>query len=151
MAGHTEFRWYASADAEAYTIKARTREAVIAAATAERMGEELSEDGTPRLFFYIVEASKFDLRIADYAIPHDVEDLFENIEDSASGWDFGNPDSDEIFVCAEALKKDLHARIRAACEEWQKAHDLAWESWAFAISRNEETIVVPLDETGGAA
>ncbi len=153
MAGHTEFHWYASADGERYTIKEGSRDAVIAAATAEGTGKEVDEDGKPRLFFYIVEASKYDLRIADYALPSDDDDLWETIEENAAQWDFGNPDgaSDELFPCTIEARKDLLQRLKAACEQWQTDHNLSWSSWAFAISRNEETIVVPLDEEGGAA
>lgn len=153
MVSQTDFHWYASADAERYTIKEDTRDAVIAAATAERMGEETGEDGQLRLFFYIAEASKYDLRIADYALPSDDEDLWETVEENAAQWDFGNPDggTDELFSCAIEARKDLLQRLKATCEQWQADHNLSWSSWAFAISRNEETIVIPLEAEGGDA
>lgn len=153
MTKHTEFHWYASANAETYTIEAESRDAVIAAATAERMGEEVDEDGKPRLFFYIVEASKFYLRIGDYAVPSDEEELFEMIEENAAQWDFGNLDGggDDIFPCGDGVRKDLLQRLKATCEQWQADHNLSWRSWVFAMSRNEETIVVSLDPEGGEA
>lgn len=150
MSGHTEFHWYASADGEVYKIEEDSREAVIAAATAERMGEEVDEDGKKRLFFYIVEASKYDLRIADYALPSDEEELFETIEENAAQWDFANPDGgDDVFPSGDGVRKDLLQRLKATCEQWQADHNLSWRSWVFAVSRNEETIVVPLDPEGG--
>jgi hypothetical protein len=153
MTKHTEFNWYASADAEVYKIKEDSREAVILAAKAERMGESYDESGNPCLRFYICEASKYDLRIADYAIRSDKDELFEDIEENASQWDFGNPDggSGDIFACSDKARADLVERLKAACEQWQVDHKLSWESWAFAISRNEETIVIPLVEEVGDA
>lgn len=153
MTKHTEFHWYASANAETYTIEEDSRDAVIAVATAERMGQEVDEDGKPRLFFYIVEASKFDLRIGDYAVPSDEDELFKLIEENAAQWDFGNPDGggDDIFPCGDGVRKDLLQRLKATCEQWQADHNLSWRSWAFAISRNEGTIVVPLEPEGGEA
>lgn len=153
MTKHTEFHWYASADAENYTIEAESRDAVIAAAIAERMGEQVDDDGKQILSFYIVEASKYDLRIGDYAVPSDEEELFEMIEENAAQWDFGNPDGggDDIFPCGDGVRKDLLLRLKAACEQWQLDHNLSWRSWVFAISRNEETVVVPLEPEGGEA
>ncbi|MFN3833761.1 MAG: hypothetical protein ACK4SQ_16165 [Allorhizobium sp.] len=153
MTGHTEFYWYASADAEIYKIREDSREAVISAAKADRLGQSFDDDGNPCLRFYICEASKYDLRIADYAIPSDKDELFENIEEDASQWDFGNPDggSGDIFACSDKARADLLDRLKATCEQWQVDHKLSWESWAFAISRNEETIVVPLASEGGDA
>ena len=152
MTKHTGFHWYASADAEVYTIKEDSRDAVIAAATAQQMGKDVDDDGKPALFFYIVEASKFDLRIADFAVASSAEDLFAEIEEEAVAWDFANPDGGtEIFHCSDTARQDLLKRLKAACEQWQADHNLSWSSWSFAISRNEETIVIPLEEPAGDA
>lgn len=148
MTSQTEWAWYASDDAENYTVGPEpNRDAIVSAARDEELGF-IEENGKPELRFWIVEARKADLRIADFCLP---SDLFEHAEDEADSLDYGGVDQmEEVFTCSQEHQADLKARLRAACEEWQQAHGLSWRSWAFSETRNEETVTIDLteDESG---
>lgn len=152
MSGQTDFHWYASDNAETYSIgPENSREDVIEAARRDELGfQEADEEGPARLVFYIVEANKTVLTAADWILPRDLfEAALERLSDSDHCDEYG--ECNGAFECTAEQERDLRNRLRAACDEWQQVHGLRWVSWGFSESRNEELIELPLEPECGDA
>lgn len=146
MSKHTEFHWYASDNAEIYSIgPENSRDDVIEAARREELGfQEADDEGPARLAFYVVEANKTVLTAADWVLPRDLfEAALERLSESEHCDEYG--ECNGAFECTPDQERDLRERLRAACDEWQQAHGLHWVSYSFSQSRNEELIELPLE------
>lgn len=139
--GGAAFHWYASSDAERYTIgPCDTRDQAIAEATGEELGWLEGDDGA-NMVFHIVEASKPDLNLADY---FDAADWFEMLENGPV-YDLGDPDGDGILsIISKAAGDDLETRVREVIRQWQADHKLDFNVWAFGETRNGEWVTVPV-------
>jgi hypothetical protein len=118
----TEWKWYSGPNDEAYTNGPfDTREQAVA---------EL--DG---LGGYVIMARKVPLKLSD---SFDADVFLESAEDSAS--DLANEDGDPLFDITSYQQADLEARVRAAIDAWQYAHNLTFVPWAFTETRHGERI-----------
>ena len=84
---------------------------------------------------YVVLARKVPLLLSGY---FDVDTFLENAEDAAC--DLGNEHGDLLFNVSKEQSDDLQARIRAAIELWQYAHDLTFLPWVFNHTISREYI-----------
>ncbi len=138
------WEWWASRDAEIYRIgPCKSRDEVIAEATHAGEGiEGTAEDGSHIVTFYIVEAQRGNLRLADWI---GAEDALERADESVADSDVTGSEADEppYFKATPDQEADLAARLRRACDDWQEAHGLTFTCATFSASRNEETITVP--------
>jgi hypothetical protein len=140
--------WWAGYNEEYCTIgPCGSREEVIAAATAEAMGEFQTADGDWKLGFWICEAEQRPLRLADWI---EVDRLLERAEEVLSDSDRVGCEGDDgpWFEVTVAQEADLHKRIAATCDEWQAAHGLVFTCKAFSASRHHTHVVCahPLDK-----
>ena len=138
--GGAAFQWYASSDAERYTIgPCDTRDQAIAEATAMEMGWQEDDDGA-KMVFHVMEATKPDLILADH---FDAADWFEQLE-NGSCFDLGDPDGDGILsIISKEAGDDLEARVRAVIRQWQADHKLDFNVWAFSQTRSGEWVTIP--------
>lgn len=144
------WQWWAGEGEEWLTVgQEDTREAIISAATNARLGEFQHDGGGWNLSFYIVEARKDPLRLADWI--HDC-DIIDHAEDCLADSDRVASEFDEgpWFTCSAAQKKDLQERINRACDEWQAAHGLAFSCATFSHTRNEEHVIIKLPSGKGS-
>ena len=122
MSDQLEWKWYSGTNDENFSNGPfDTREQAVA---------ELDGYGG-----YVVLARKVPLRLSEY---FDVDTLLENAEDVA--YDLCNEDGDPLFDVSKEQSKDLQARIRAAIDAWQYAHNLTFVPWAFTGTKNLERI-----------
>lgn len=144
------WQWWASADEEFYRVgPCDTKEQVIACAVDEELGYHEKED-TASCRFYVTEARQDLLRIADWI---DAEGIVERAEDAIYDSDRACSEFDDgpIFDMTPDQEKDLIARIRKACDEWQDAHRLRFQVNTFSAMRNKEavTITLPMEARNG--
>jgi hypothetical protein len=133
--------WWAGADEEYCTIgPCGSREEVIAAAQQEAMGEFRDDDDIWKLRFWICEAEKRPLRLADWI---EADRLLERAEEVLSDSDRVGCEDDEgpWFETTNEQDADLRKRIAAACDEWQAAHGLVFTCKTFSASRNHEHVM----------
>lgn len=137
-----EWRWWCSSDAETYQGPHFTREDAIAAGLDYSMGEHRDESGKLMCHFYIAEARQAPLLLSDWI---DVERMIIDADETLSESDRTAAECDEgpFFEVSSEQHNDLEARIKAACNEWQKAHALVFTCKTFSDSRNQETILRP--------
>lgn len=122
MSNEQEWKWYSGSNEEEFgNGPFDTREQAIA--------ELDGYDG------FVMLARKVPLRLSGY---FDVETLLESAEDAT--YDMANYDGDPIFDVSKDQQEDLQARVRAAIEAWQYAHNLTFVPWAFTESKNLERI-----------
>lgn len=144
---HAPWQWWAGISDEYLTVgPCPTREAVIAAAMDERLGE-IEVDGNWFCYFNICEARQDPLRLADYI---DVESMVERADEAVSESDRIIYEHDEgpFFDPPQAQLIDLEAKIKAACDAWQVEHGLRYVPNTFSDVRSEEAMrimVKPLD------
>lgn len=137
--------WYASADAEIYTVgPLPTHDAVIAEAKAQQLGAFATEDGVPALDFYVVEACCPPLRLADWI---GLDNLRGAAEEALtdSDWINGDCDSGPFFTCTKEDEQDLKVRIAAACDAWQAERGLVFKVNSFSDTRNEAHITIAVE------
>ncbi len=121
------WKWYAGSNDEYYSVgPCDTRQEAI----DEGRGNFGHESG-----FYIIEAEKVNLTLADY-IGADV--VLEEAEERAC--DLGDEDGTPIFDVTEDQEKDLISHLRNACDAWQTKHNLIFVPWHFTNSSNAEFI-----------
>jgi hypothetical protein len=122
MSNEQEWKWYSGSNEEEFSDGPfDTREQAIAAL-----------DGYAG---FVVLARKVPLRLSGY---FDADTFLENAEDAAH--DACNEDGDPVFDISSDQQEDLQARIRAAIEAWQYAHNLTFMPWAFNGTKNLERI-----------
>lgn len=137
------WQWFAGSDEEWCTVGPEdSRDAIIQAATSDRLGET-DDDGSWKLAFHIVEARQDPLRLADWI---ECDRLIERAEDNVADSDRTGSEYDDgpWFKCTPEQEKDLEERIKRACDEWQAAHGLVFSCSTFSHTRNQEHVVVDL-------
>jgi hypothetical protein len=138
----TSWQWWAGENEEWCTVGPEdSHAAIIAAATSECLGE-VQEGLEWKLAFHIVEARQDPLRLADWI---GTDRLLERAEDSLGDSDQTSSEYDDgpWFECSPEQEKDLEARVRRACDEWQAEHGLVFNASTFSATRNSEDVVVP--------
>lgn len=149
--------WYASGDGgEFFSVgPCATREDAIAAAIEERLGESEDVDEETGetawfLHFEVAECRNRPVRLADWI---GAERLLERAEEELCDSDRrGNEfDDDAAFEVSREQEKDLIARIRRACDEWQEAHGLVFAVKTFEAMRKDETVThrLPTEPSDG--
>ena len=127
MTEHLEWKWYSGSDQEQFSGGPfDTREQAIA---------DLDGCGG-----YIVLARKVPLRLSGY---FDIDAFMESAEEAA--YELCNENGDPLFDVSKEQSEDLQARIRAAIEAWQYAHNLTFVPWAFTESKNLERVKETLE------
>lgn len=137
--------WYASDGGEFFRIgPCATREDAIAEAISDSLGEE--EDLDPKtsdpfwlLRFTVAECRNRPLQLSDWI---DAEHVLELAEERLTDSDRRacEFDDDTVFEVTPEQEKDLIARLRRACDEWQAAHGLVFTCQTFEAMRHEESI-----------
>lgn len=126
--------WYSSNDEEVWTGGPyATREEAEAEAKACRH----------RL---IMRATKDPVRVSKH---FDQGDFFDAAEETL--YDLCNEDGDPILDFDSAVNLDLQARVRAAIDEWQVAHQLCPMPWRFSGSDEPEIAAWAKAAEGGDA
>jgi hypothetical protein len=134
-----DWEWWAGQGGEHFTSGPHdSREAAVEAGKEEFPGEP----------FDICEAKQAPLKLSDWI---DVDRIMQDAEDSIDESDRVCSDFDEppYFPVTPEQEKDLTARIKRACDEWQAAHGLVFTVRTFSDARNHESI--PAEETSEAA
>lgn len=122
MNNEQEWKWYSGADGSSYENgPCNTREQAIA---------ELDGEGG-----YVVMARKVPLRLSQH---FDTQSFLESAEETA--YDMANESGDPLFDVTKEQQDDLQARVRAAIEAWQYAHNLTFMPWTFSETKHEERI-----------
>ncbi|QEU08201.1 hypothetical protein [Paracoccus yeei] len=81
----------------------------------------------------IMQATKWPIRVSRF---FDQADFIERAEESL--YDIANEDGDPILDFTPEVNLDLQARVRAAIDEWQVAHQLSPVAWRFDTSGDVE-------------
>lgn len=81
----------------------------------------------------IMQATKWPIRVSRF---FDQADFIEQAEESL--YDLANEDGDPILDFTPEVNLDLQARVRAAIDEWQVAHQLSLVAWRFYTSGDVE-------------
>lgn len=143
-----EWKWWGGTDEEVCTWGPYdTRDEVIQAGIEDGCGEFQDESGKWKIGFHIVEARKDHLRLSDWI---DADRALERADESVADSDLASEyDDGGYFDCTTEQQRDLERRIKSACDEWQDHHGLAFKTWTFSASRNNEYVVVdaPDDRT----
>lgn len=117
-----EFKWYSGPDDEMYSNGPfDTRDQAVAAL-----------DGYGG---YVIMARKVPLRLSHH---FDAGNFLEQAEEAV--WDMANEDGDPLFDITSDQQADLEARVRAAIEAWQYAHNLTFLPWAFTETKGLEKV-----------
>ncbi|QFG35295.1 hypothetical protein BDE18_3356 [Paracoccus pantotrophus] len=94
----------------------------------------------------IMQAAKVPVRVSQH---FDQGEFFEAAEESL--YDLCNEDGDPILYFDPAVNLDLQARVRAAIDEWQVAHQLSPMPWRFSGSDKPEIAAWAKAAEGGDA
>jgi len=145
----SEWKWYAGTDGERFGVgPCDTREALIAEALAERLGEERDVETDPvtgdfvrtqlRCRFWVLEAIPYGaIELAEY---FDAMEWFGNLENGALS-DLSDPDGDPMLDhITKAQGADLTAKVAAVIRQWQADHKIEATAWSFAASRGAERV-----------
>lgn len=131
------WQWWAGDNEERYSVgPCATREEAIAEAIDADIGLEEAADG-PVNHLCLCEALIFPpQRLADYL---DLERIIERAEEKADDKGLIDHEGDHrLFAASDDQLNDLAERLKRACDEWQQAHGLVFESLGFQCVRNEE-------------
>jgi hypothetical protein len=143
-----EWKWWGGTNQEVCTWgPCDTREQAIAEGIEDGCGEFQDETGKWKIGFHIVEARNDPLRLSDWI---DTEAALERAGESVGDSDRASENDDgDYFGATREQQADLEKRIKAACDDWQTANGLVFETWTFSSSRNNEYVVVdaPDDRT----
>lgn len=122
--------WYHTTDLDGvWNGKCTTREEAI----AEGRGEYEDES------FYVAWATNPPIKLSEWV---ETDRILERADDELSDSDRVNCDFDDsgIFVATPEQERDLAARIKKACDEWQVAHGLVFTVNTFADMGEPELI-----------
>lgn len=134
------WQWWAGANEEWMTIgPCDTRQQAIDEAVQDGFGEIQGEDGAWRNAFYVCEARQDPLRLANW-IGADTA-LERADEDFANNYHLAEEDLGPWFEATAEQEADLCGRLRKACDEWQRDHNLRFHTPTFSASRNGEFII----------
>lgn len=137
------WQWWAGRDEEWLTVgPCPTRQCAIDEMVADGCAECLDESQDPPVWvntFTVVEARQDPLRIADWI---DADSILERAEENLADSDRVGCENDDgpWFEVSKEQESDLEARLRRACDEWQAAHGLRFESMTFSHTRNQEVV-----------
>lgn len=137
------WEWWAGTQEEWMTIgPCATRDDAIAEMVHDGAGEWLDDSVDPPVWrnsFYVIEARQDPLRVADWV---DADWIIEKAEENLSNSDRVGAENDDgpWFECSKELEADLAARLKKACDDWQRDHGLVFTCQTFSHSRNCEQI-----------
>lgn len=146
-----EWLWWGGNDEEFYTYGGYAfKEAVIEEALHDKSGEFQDENGVWKIELHICEARQDPLRFADWL---DIDQIIDWAEGSLADSDRVSTEHDDgtQFDLNEAQKEDLEARIHEACDAWQVAHGLIFNTNTFSKIRNHEYLVLDHPDDHGPA
>ena len=122
MTDHLEWKWYSGENEEEFSGGPfDTRDEAI--------------DALDGYGGYIVLARKVPLQLSKH---FDATLFLEGAEDDVC--DLCNENGDPIFDMSKEQSEDLQARVRAAIDAWQYAHNLTFVPWFFSESKLLERI-----------
>lgn len=137
MAEHQKWFHARFDDSESWSGGFDTREEVIVAGSCDY------DD-----FFHICLASNPPVQLRDWINDNILEMANDQIQDSDRiSYDY---DDGQIFDATPDQEKDLIARLKRACDEWQAAHGLVFTVRTFQSMDKIERIDIPTAEEGGA-
>lgn len=91
--------------------------------------EEAEAEAKANEHLLIMQATKASIRVSRF---FDQGSFFENAEECL--YDMTNEDGDPLLDFKPEVNLDLQARVRAAIDEWQVAHQLSPVAWRFDSS-----------------
>lgn len=143
------WQWWGGHDEEVCIYgPCETRQSVIDEATDDGIGAFKAEDGSWKIGVHVLEARKDGLRLADWI--GDADEILERADEAVLDSDRASEnDDDGFFNCTKEQQADLDRRLKQACNEWQEANNLNFETWSFSASRNHEYVVVDHPNTSG--
>jgi len=133
--------WYHTQDIEGvWHGKCSTREEAIAEGRSDYDGEG----------FYVVWATNPPIQLGDWV---EADRLLERASDVLSDSDrvCYEFDDNTPFICTPDQERDLEARIKQACNEWQAAHGLIFTVNTFENVGDREFIAAEIVDTPEAA
>lgn len=137
--------WWASFDGGEYFPigPCATREDAIDEAQADGCGQR-EIDGKWFDCFTVAEGRQDPLMLSNWIL--DDDELLQRADEQLSDSDRVCSEFDEgpYFECSGDQMADLGKRIKAACDEWQKAHNLTFTVHTFSAMRNMETVKIEL-------
>jgi len=141
----TKWFWYAGQNEEWYTVgPCDCKEQAIDEAVDSNIGEFQDEDGKWFLGIHVLEAAKDDVLLSKY---FDVESAIENANERFGEDDYCEESySGSMFDMTPQQEQDLVERIKQTIDNWQQEHNLVFTTNMFTKTRNEEYIVIPVDE-----
>jgi hypothetical protein len=140
---HDDWKWYSGNNEEYFSLGPfDTRQEAIDAAQDDAGGEFQDDDGsTWKVGVHIVEARKESLRLSQWI---DVERMVENADEDVGESDRSSEyDVPPYFKFTKEQYADLVRRLKAACDEWQSAYGLTFNTHTFSAMRNADYVVVP--------
>ena len=133
------WQWWAGENEDRYsTGPCATREEAIAEALDNDVGFEESADGSINRLHLCEALMLPPSRLADYL---DLVNIIERADEKADDAGLIDPDGDQnFFNSSEDQFEDLRCRLKRACDEWQQAHGLVFQSLLFKKARNAEFV-----------
>jgi hypothetical protein len=140
----TKWFWYAGQNEEWFTVgPCDCKEQAIDEAVDSNIGEFQDEDGKWFLGIHVLEAAKDDVLLSKY---FDVESAIENANERLGEDDYSEYVDPSFFDMTPQQEQDLVERIKQTIDNWQQEHNLVFKTNMFTKTRNEEYIVIPVDE-----
>ena len=143
--------WWAGSNEDLFDVgPCETRDEAISEAIGSCTYNEFqNDDGRWMVEVFLCEARNEPLRLADWI---DADDLLERAEDNL--WDrdrvSGEFEEGPWFVATLEQAADLADRVKRACDEWQAAHGLTFNTGTFSHVRNQEELVLEHPEPEAA-
>jgi hypothetical protein len=133
------WQWWVGENEDRYsTGPCATREEAIAEALDNDVGFEESADGSINRLHLCEALMLPPSRLADYL---DLVNIIERADEKADDAGLIDPDGDQnFFNSSENQFEDLRCRLKRACDEWQQAHGLVFQSLLFKKARNAEFV-----------
>ncbi len=133
----TEWGWYVGHSEEIYIMGVyASREEAIQEAVNDRGFQDEDEDRNPIHSFYVIEATKPIIRLAEY---FDASEWISDLEENQLA-ELASEDGDPIIDLTGEEEKTLQEAVRAALNKWQDEVKPKFKPWRFANTRNEEHI-----------
>ncbi len=141
----TEWGWYVGHSEEIYIMGVyASREEAIQEAVNDRGFQDEDEDRQPIHSFYVIEATKPIISLADY---FDASEWFLWLEENQLS-EMTSEDGDPIIDLTGEQEKAFQEAVRAAMRKWQDEAKPKFKPWRFADTRNEEHIQLRCTEDG---
>jgi len=129
---NADWPWYhANTEDSSWSGPYETKDEAIASGNVEWGGDS----------FYVAQAINPPVMLSDWV---SVEILLEHAEGSIFDNDRADYEwDDQIFTCSPEQERDLIARVKTACDEWQAAHGLSFKCNTFERMTGPEKIIPP--------